>query len=391
MNWLIVVESDLSRHFAMYTHVLELTQALAKYVDLTLVTYTPSSNLASNSSFPSIFYKPAHFLPRNLAQIYNSWRFYAWIKRYLRSHRVEVIYQRATAYSLGALLAARSAQIPTILEINGAWTDEQHLSTQYLSVWRKIYILPILWLRGKSLDFACRLTGHIVVVTPQLVDYLIRRGILKSKITPVSNGVNSHHFFPLDKLESRQKLGLGLNSTIIGFIGSLTAWQGLDLLIQSFARLCPTLPDLHLLIVGDGSEQPSLRKLTKKLSINNRVSFCGAQPYDTIPEFIASCDLMVAPKRPLVSGYSTLKIFEYMACARPVVASRLQGIEIVENAEAGLLFTPEDVEDLAEKLLQLVMMSPSDREKMGQNGRKVVEDLYSWDTTAQRIISIIQP
>jgi glycosyltransferase involved in cell wall biosynthesis len=178
----------------------------------------------------------------------------------------------------------------------------------------------------------------------------------------------------------------------IGFVGSLTAWQGLETLIEAFANLpddagrCP-----RLLIIGDGSQRQNLENLAHRTGSSARIHFTGAIPYTQIPDFIAACDVLAAPKRPLTSGYSTLKILEYMACARPVIASRVAGMEMIEQAGAGLLSIPGDPIDLQRTISQILDLPEAERLAMGQRARQFVVEHCTWEHTVDRILALAAP
>jgi glycosyltransferase involved in cell wall biosynthesis len=392
MNWLVLAESDLAQEFAMRTHVLEFCQALSKHTAVTLLTQTAAENVTEEPPFASILLSHHRSRPHNLSQILDTWSAYSKLRRLHQFQPIDMLYIRGTAFGLGPLLFARRFHVPAVLEINGAWSEEQKLSRARMPVLKRCLVAPIQLARAASLDFACHLALKIVVVTPQLAEYLQKKGIPEHKITIVPNGVNPDRFVPLSQQKARSRLGLDPAGQYIGFVGSLTAWQGLDTLIAAFANLPePAGRRLRLLIVGEGSERKRLEDFARHAGCAERVRITGAQPYLQMPYFIAACDILVAPKRSLPSGYSTLKVLEYMACARPLVASRAPGMEIIEHARAGFLFTPEDPLDLQQKLLQIFDLPEIDRQAMGLRGRDFVVAHCTWDHTVERVLTLVTP
>ncbi|RPI28524.1 MAG: glycosyltransferase family 4 protein, partial [Chloroflexota bacterium] len=247
-------------------------------------------------------------------------------------------------------------------------------------------VAPILLLRGYSVEIACRLADKIVVVTPNLIDFLVGLGIKREKIVAVSNGVNTEKFMPRDSVDCKRSAGLDPGLSYIGFVGSLVAWQGVEYLIEAFARLSGEGYSNHrLLIVGDGIEKASLIELAQQLGISENLIFAGVQPHHQIPIWIGSCDLLIAPKKPLQSGYSPLKIYEYMACGRPVLASNVEGLEFIQTDHIGLLFEPGNVDDLTCKLRMLLDLPVGERSEMGERARKLAVERHSWDRTIQHI------
>lgn len=398
MNWLVVIERDLSAGLAMRTHVLEFCRALAELETVCLASQTPTEALPKDLPFAAFRLPAPRIRPDSLGQTLAS-RAAEWqIEQQAAQNQVEVIYVRAASYALGPLRVARRLGLPAILEVNGAWSEEQRLSLNSYSAWRRPVVRWSQALRSRSYDQACRLASQVVVVTPQLALYLEERGIPASKIHVVPNGVNLEHFQACDRLEARRAVqaisGLELsdNDQLVGFSGGLAAWQGLEGLVEAFAGLAePAQGQRKLLIAGSGPEQPALARQIARLGQSERVHLLGRLSYDQVPTFLAACDLLAAPKRPLSSGYSALKVLEYLACARPVLATRLEGMEMIEQSGAGRLVPADDKLAMRKSLQELLDLPASQQEAMGQRGRMWVEQHASWRQAAERVRALVQP
>jgi glycosyltransferase involved in cell wall biosynthesis len=397
MNWLVVVERDLSAGLAMRTHVLEFCRALAELEPVCLASQTPAEALSGDLPFATFQLPAPKIWPNALGQTLASRAASQRIAQLAAQGRVEVVYVRAASHALGPLRAARRLGLPAILEVNGAWSEEQRLSLNRYPAWRRPLVRQMQALRSRSYDQACRLASQVVVVTPQLGQYLERRGIPASKIQVVPNGVNLEHFQPRDRLESRRALqvisGLELsdNDPLVGFAGGLAAWQGLEGLVEAFSGLPePAHGRRKLLIAGSGPEQPALARQIARLGQVERIHLLGRLPYTQIPTFLAACDLLAAPKRPLASGYSALKVLEYLACARPVLATRLEGMEMIEQSGAGRLVPADDNVAMRKTLQEMLELPASQQAEMGQRGREWVEQNASWQRAAERVRALVQ-
>lgn len=397
MNWLVVVERDLSAGLAMRTHVLEFCRALAELEPVCLASQTPTEALPGDLPFAALRLPAPRIRPDALGQTLASRAAGQQIERLAAQNQVEVIYVRAASYALGPLRAARRLGLPAILEVNGAWSEEQRLSLKSYPAWRRPGVRWSQALRSRSYDQACRLASQVVVVTPQLAHYLEGRGIPASKIHVVPNGVNLEHFQARDRLEARRALqaicGLELsdNDQLVGFSGGLAAWQGLQGLVEAFAGLAePAHGRRMLLIAGSGPEQPALARQVARLGQSERVHLLGRLPYDQVPIFLAACDLLASPKRPLSSGYSALKVLEYLACARPVLATRLEGMEMIEQSGAGRLVPADDIMAMRKSLGELLDLPASQQAEMGRRGREWVERHASWRQAAERVRDLVQ-
>jgi glycosyltransferase involved in cell wall biosynthesis len=144
-----------------------------------------------------------------------------------------------------------------------------------------------------------------------------------------------------------------------------------------------------VLIVGDGKSLKDLKDLAKELGIGDDVAFTGSVPYEEVPKYINAADVCVALKRSMESGFSSLKLYEYMACGRPIVASDVPGFEILRDSNSGLLVNPDDKDDVAKAILTVLKNVEMGKE-MGRNGRDLVVKDYSWDATAKRIMAICE-
>lgn len=384
MNWFVVVEDDLSIDGAVRTHVTEFCKALSKYEAVTLISYTKDSPFVDNNNISSISIKPISIRPKTIGILSSTIKLFFSLLKIHRNNKLDVLYIRASAFGFGPLLFARLMNIPGIIEINGIWREEQILSLQSYPTTQRWLVAPIQYLRHLSLTTITRTADRIIAVTQKIAAYLTGLGVAEERITVAPNGVNTQFFSPKDKLESKITLQLDEERIYIGYVGSLTAWQGVDDLINAF-YLIERTDQVNLLIVGDGKERENLEKLVNGLKLNKQVHLLGRKPYREVPLYISACEILVAPKKPLQSGYSPLKVYEYMACSRPVIASKVEGLEFIAENRMGLLFSPGDIYDLRDNIIRLLNTGQEEQTAMGVRARQMAEDKYSWDATVQLI------
>lgn len=391
MNLFVISEQNLDGQFASRTHILEFCRSMAKLTHVTFLSYTARQiiidTLNGNLEFVVIEEKPVKFPINNLAYLFSTIKIYFTLRKISRSKPVDLIYIRAIPFGLGPLWFARRHGIPTILEINGVWDAEQKLAFSYLPAWNRSLAKLIARIRNRTMNYACHLADLLIAVTPNISTYLQSKGITQKKIVIASNGVNTDHFQPFDHIECRRHLGMPADSFIAGYVGSLSAWQGVEDLIEASAIFREEHPNmLKTLIIGDGPQRQLLEELCKAKSLTDTVTFLGSKPYHEIPRQMSACDVLVAPKKPLSSGYSPLKVYEYLACGRPVVVSDVIGLEFVAQNELGVSFEAGDARQLADKLEDLYEMPIEIREKMGQRAREYVKQHHSWDSVTTLIL-----
>jgi len=282
--------------------------------------------------------------------------------------RVDWVYERFSAcQALGRNFQRHG--IPWILETNGPFYEEAKAE-------RKSMVLTGL-ARRLELD-AYRRCDVLVCVSPTLRDIVCAEaGIDPSKVVVVPNGVDTDLFNPQRHVPKRVFEGF-----TIGFVGGLLAWQGLDLLLHALAELRDEqgLP-IHLVVVGDGLARKAWTALADELKLTERVTFVGRVNGDEVPSYIAGFDLGYSGQVQLQSGsmyHSPLKIYEYMAMGKAVLASAFDDAKrIIEEGETGFLFSPADKKDL-KRALAAAYQARGRATLMGQAARSEIVAHHSW-------------
>ena len=184
------------------------------------------------------------------------------------------------------------------------------------------HVIPRRWIR-----WAARHADGLVAVSAGLRQRLVELGVPAERVRVLRNGADLTLFRPYDQEAARQKLGFTRPSVLA--VGNLVALKRHNLMIEAL----PQLPEVHLVIVGDGPERAAIENLARKRSVADRVQFLGRLPQDRLPEIYSAADLLL-----LVStheGWPNV-LLESMACGTPVVVSEIGGItDIVAAAEAG--------------------------------------------------------
>lgn len=290
-------------------------------------------------------------------------------------------YLRHSLLAFVPATVAKAFGVPLVVEVNGPLIEE-HDSTG-----KRPWLTKALRL-SEWVHF--RLADRFVAVTPKIADYIHQQyGVPEERIAHVSNGANVDMFTPLDEQRCKDELGLDRDATYVTFVGNLAPWQGVEYLLESAPSVLAEVPEAQFLIVGDGIQREELQQQVSELDLEDDVEFTGMVPYDDVPRYVNASDVCVVYKTPMGYGYSPLKLYEYMACGRPVVASDTDGFEILEESEAGVLVEPENPDALADELVELLRDEPL-RETMGENGREYVVEHRSWRATAENVADVIE-
>ncbi len=223
-----------------------------------------------------------------------------------------------------------------------------------------------------------RLTGNlpdsIICVSQQVADFAASEiGLPRARLTVIRNGIDLAQFDNLpDRPTARAESGLPPQGRIIAAIGRPRPVKGFAYLLDAFARIAATYPDLHLLFVGDGPEKRPLQAAAQQLPCANHILFLGDQ--QEIPRLLAGVDVLVLPS--LWEGLPNV-VLEAMAAGLPVVATAVGGTpELLIPNETGLLVPPRDPGALAEAICQL-LDHPEWAAQMGQNGRQRVAEQFT--------------
>ena len=292
--------------------------------------------------------------------------------------RSTIIYERRLSPKI-AFGVNRLTGLPYVVEINGIEEEAAMQGRGRRSALGgvKNQLRRRMMLRAKG----------VVTVSPGLGERVHSRyNVPRDRISVVPNGVDTDRFRPLDPKEARARLGWAEAPWVV-FVGNLVAWQGLETLVRAAPDAIEAC-GARFAIVGDGQLRASLETLARKHEIADHVSFAGSVPYETVPTYIGAAAACVAPftrARNEAIGLSPLKVYEYLACGRPVIASAVPGIsELMQRSGAGIAVPPDDPGALA-AALRGVLGKPTEAREMGERGRAFAVNECSWKRSAESV------
>ncbi|WP_024367327.1 glycosyltransferase family 4 protein [Arthrobacter sp. TB 26] len=228
----------------------------------------------------------------------------------------------------------------------------------------------------------------IVTLGDSMKANIIARGVQEAKIILAPNAVGEAFLdAPVDVATARRALGMPETGKYFGTVSSLVPYEGIDDLIAVFDMLAPSIPELHLLIVGDGVSLPGLKEHARLSTFGDRITFTGRVSRAKARLYHQALDVFVVPRLDLevTRSVTPLKPVEALACARPVLASRLPALqEIVNDGANGLLAAAGDRLDFATKLERL-FSSGELRDRLGRAGRQGVLDHRTWQANADTL------
>jgi len=210
----------------------------------------------------------------------------------------------------------------------------------------------------------------------------------KSKIIINPNGVDVNRFSPIGD-NRRKKYRISTNKIVIGYSGSFRQQHGVEILIEAFK--CINNDNLVLMIIGKGNKEYEDR-LKEVAGGDKRIIFTGEIPFSEMPFYLRTCNIVISPQILFVGDtfhQSPIKLFEYMAAGRAIIASDLGQIkQVIRDKKNGLLFKNNDVIDLRD-CLNLLIHNKRLRETLSRNARIDAEKKYSWEKNVKRVLNAL--
>ncbi len=270
----------------------------------------------------------------------------------------------------------------TLFEVNGLPSVE--LKYHYPG------IEPELLMKIKEQELATlHLSDAIICPSHVTKDYLSSLGVDRERVTVIPNGVSPSDFFasPLPNREGRVPVLL--------YIGTLADWQGLDMVVKSLPYILEKYP-IQLRIVGRGRsrQRKLLTKQIRKLGVDEHVVVQPAVPHHEVPALIAESDLCVAPlglnDRNVTQGACPIKVLEYMAAGRPLLASNMPIVrELVREDVDALLFSPNDPEDLARQVLALLNDFELSK-RLAESASERALTKFTWHESQKKLLKVYE-
>jgi glycosyltransferase involved in cell wall biosynthesis len=290
----------------------------------------------------------------------------------------DAIYERGYYMVTSGIRAAKKFEKKHILEMNAPYIEEKKAMSGNGSAYTTSA-------KRKERE-QVELTDLLVVVSGALGEYYSEQvpGADK-KICVVPNAVDPEKVKVNETRvgELKKEIRLTPADLVVGFVGSIFPYHGVEDLVRAFAKLGAQHRTLKLLVVGDGETLPQIKKIAVELGISDRTVFTGNVPGKEVFNYISLMDITVLARSAWYM--SPIKIFEYGIMGKAVVAIETKPVqEVMENGKDGLLVNGNK-ESLHRELDRLVK-NDSLRKELGENFRKKVQEHYTWDIASANIL-----
>jgi glycosyltransferase involved in cell wall biosynthesis len=329
-----------------------------------------------------------------------------------RDSRPDFLYQRYALNDMSGVLLRDELKVPLVLEFNGSevWAQRN---------WGEPLKLEAL---GNAVErVSLRHADLVVTVSQPLVEQAVARGAARERVLFYPNGIDPQVFDPArftaqDRRSARQELGVPEDGCLLTFVGTFGTWHGTDVLAAAIRKLIEherawlERERLHVLYVGDGPLAPKVREVLGDGTGAPFVTLAGTRPQGDTPRTLAASDILLSPHVPNADGTpffgSPTKLFEYMAMAKPIVASDLDQIGWVlkgwrpgeppppggspGRTRAAVLVEPGSVDALVAGIRQAAELSDAERAALGAEARRLVLESFTWDRNVAAVLERLQ-
>jgi colanic acid biosynthesis glycosyl transferase WcaI len=281
---------------------------------------------------------------------------------------------------------AKLRRVPLVLEIRDLWPD---------------YLVDMGTLKRGALPsralfalerYLIRRADRTVVVTESFRRRVIEKGAAKGSVAVIPNGVDLDRYFASDEPPPLEAMNRRRQGPVVGYLGNIGAGQDLSAVVRAAELVEQRDPNVSFVVAGDGSQARQVASLAHERRLGNLVLH-GPIPKDRTRAFYNACDVCLVPLADVTVFQETVpsKLFEIMACERPVLASvGGEAAGIVRESASGIVAAPGDPESIADGVLDLLSRAEAERRDMGRRGRAYVTERYNRDGLASRYLEMLR-
>lgn len=298
--------------------------------------------------------------------------------------RIDVVDERGKLFGGAAILASAIFRKPRVYELNEPIVESLVLEKR-MKKNGILYKFANFWM-----NWNIKLS-HKVTVTHE--------NVLKNKKSVlVHYGANIKKFKPKVNGSDKIKKKFNLEGVAFYYIGSFAPWHNIDHIVRAGAKIAKKYPKTKFLLIGKQHKKgEDIAKLVEKLNVSENFILIDNILYKDVPKWNAAVDVCLAifdnnyePFRKFGFYYSPIKIHEYLASGKPVIASDMGNLaRIIKNNHNGILVKPNDIKSL-ERAMELFISNKAKLRQMSKNARTSAEKIYNWDKHADDIIEIFE-
>jgi len=357
-----------------------IAERLAKNMDVFVVTGKVAQTANKEQMGGLRIFRTSLFKLKDLS--YSSWLYiltampFIFLRSFyiIKREKIKLVHCQGFLSGILGYLLKKTAKVPYVITIQSADFSVYHPKAN-------IKLISLIYKYLEKKIFKNAIKCH--AVSYHLKNHFAKYNIKNVIILP--NGVSLEDFKPDNKKEiTRKKLGFDTENLII-CISRLESKNGTEDLIRATSILKNQVKDFKIVIIGKGSQEKKLKNLTFKLKLSENIKFVGDIPHGVVPKYLASADIFIRPS--LAEGFGIVFI-EAMACEVAVIGTPVGGIlDFLKDKVTGLFCEPGNPKSIAEKI-EVLIKNKELKNKLIENGKKLVKDFYDWDKINEKIKEI---
>ncbi|MEM2097600.1 MAG: glycosyltransferase family 4 protein [Methanothrix sp.] len=306
-------------------------------------------------------------------------------------NRADVLHVHDLPLALATCVAGRLLKKPVVFDMHEdyvemiySWGFKTEKGIKSAAI---ILLSKILAIEEK---FCLKCVDRIIVVVEEEIDRLVKMGYPKEKIFVVHNAVDLDELDNISEVVSETS---GLQKFdkkfIISYVGGFSNHRGLETLLKAMPLIISSIPEAHLILVGDGLIEAKLRNLVRELKLDNHVTFTGWIPFIEAMKYIKISNLCALPydRDRLTEKSFPHKMCQYMYYGKPILASDVASLKrMISESKCGIIFQAGNHKDLAMKVIEA--KSKGMLEQLGKNGKMVAETRFNWEKSANTLVGL---
>jgi glycosyltransferase involved in cell wall biosynthesis len=289
--------------------------------------------------------------------------------------------------AIGPYIAAKVSKSKVVIDYRDEWEDVI-IHGAKSSLYRRSYM------KLRDLMTSCYLHSELVItVTEAFVRSLALRGVKKIKILP--NGADLAIFRPYDKNISRKKLGFNEHDFILAFSGKIGFYYRLDLVLNALKKFISRVPNVKLIIIGEGPDLESVMRMSKEIGLQNNVFYLGTKNSKLeLAQLLCAADVGIVPydANPLWKNTLPAKAFEYLACGLPIIATAYRGSmlgKLLYESKVGLASEPGSIDELVD-IMERGYDDPVFLKEAGERAVALVQERFDRKKIAEEFLSLLR-
>lgn len=293
--------------------------------------------------------------------------------KHVKEERPDILHAHAMFYcALPTIIVGKIFKIPVVYEFRSLWMFDKNNDN-------KKSLISNFWLNVET--FLLKKSDYVIFLNENLKRYFTKHSRLLGNSIVINNAINTTY---INQLKGKNKFERQSRDLVFGYIGTITAYEGIDFMIESFQELNREGESFKLIIYGKGDEEEKIKKLINQYKGENNIEFRGSIPPENVVEAYAEIDVIVNPRieNEVTNSVTPLKPLEAMAYEKLFVGSDVGGILEIVNKDTGIVFKAGDKIDFKKNIKHVANMSIAENETIIKNALNYVEKNKSWKQNA---------